>query len=200
MEHRILILFAHPAYQHSKANKALIKAASGLPDLTIHDLYETYPDFLIDVEHEQQLLVDHDLIICQYPLFWYATPSLLKEWLDLVLAHNFAYGPEGTALQDKRLMCCLTTGGSTDAYSPTGMNGYRLPEFLRPMERTAVFCGMHWLPPFAVQNTFHQTQSQLVKHGADYAKFLTFMMEKPVNVNALKDAETINENFGWMDE
>jgi glutathione-regulated potassium-efflux system ancillary protein KefG len=62
------------------------------------DLYETYPDFAIDIEAEQEkLLTAHDVIALQFPLYWYSTPALLKEWLDLVWLHGFAYGEDGNA-------------------------------------------------------------------------------------------------------
>ena len=58
----------------------------------LHDLYEAYPDFLIDVEAEQALLLEHDVIVFQHPVYWYSSPAILKEWQDLVLEHGFAYG------------------------------------------------------------------------------------------------------------
>jgi putative NADPH-quinone reductase len=45
---KILVLFAHPAYHRSHANLRLVEAVRDLPDITLHDLYEEYPDFNID--------------------------------------------------------------------------------------------------------------------------------------------------------
>ena len=53
-------------------------------------------------------LLDHDVVLFQFPLFWYSTPSILKEWQDLVLEHGFAYGAEGDALDGKRMMIAVT--------------------------------------------------------------------------------------------
>jgi glutathione-regulated potassium-efflux system ancillary protein KefG len=36
---------------------------------------EKYPDFDIDVEKEQMLLVQHQYVIWQHPFFWYSGPS-----------------------------------------------------------------------------------------------------------------------------
>jgi len=79
---KVLILFAHPAFQKSRAQKHLVAATHSLDEVTFHDLYEAYPDFNIDVPHEQQLLRDHDLIVLQHPFYWYSCPALLKEWLE----------------------------------------------------------------------------------------------------------------------
>lgn len=63
MPKSVLILFAHPSYARSRANRALRAVAKDLDHVTVHDLYETYPNFLIDVEAEQRLLLDHDHIV-----------------------------------------------------------------------------------------------------------------------------------------
>ena len=66
-----------------------------LRGVTFHDLYELYPDFDVQVEQEQELLISHDMIILQHPFYWYSCPPLLKQWIDLVLEHGWAYGKEG---------------------------------------------------------------------------------------------------------
>ena len=43
----------------------------------------------------QVALVAADTIVFQFPFYWYSVPPLLKEWIDLVLEHGFAYGLEG---------------------------------------------------------------------------------------------------------
>jgi glutathione-regulated potassium-efflux system ancillary protein KefG len=64
---RILILFAHPKFEQSRANKALIKKIENKEGVTFHDLYERYPDFNIDIILEKKLLAEHNVIIWQYP-------------------------------------------------------------------------------------------------------------------------------------
>ena len=61
-------------------------------------LYAAYPDFMIDVKREQQLLLDHDIIVLQHPFYWYSSPAIIKEWLDLVLENGWAYGTGGSNL------------------------------------------------------------------------------------------------------
>ena len=92
---KTLVLFAHPAHRHSRTNRLMLEAARRIAGVTIVDLYADYPRFEIDVEREQQRLLEHDAIVFQFPLYWYSTPSLLKEWQDLVLEHGFAYGEHG---------------------------------------------------------------------------------------------------------
>jgi putative NADPH-quinone reductase len=107
-EKRILLLFAHPAYHKSRVNRHLLAAAQQVEVVHIHDLYEEYPNFHIDVPREQNLLLEHDVVVFQHPFYWYSCPALLKEWLDLVLQHGFAYGDEATALHGKYLLTATT--------------------------------------------------------------------------------------------
>src|SRR6516225_10847445 len=101
MRSRVLILFAHPALHKSRVNRRLIESVRGLDNVTINDLYEEYPTFDINVGREQELLLAHDVIVFQHPMYWYSSPAILKEWEDLVLEYGFAYGTGGTKLQGK---------------------------------------------------------------------------------------------------
>lgn len=148
----VLLVLAHPALERSRANRAMAKAVKGLPGVTFHDLYEVYPDFVIDVEVEQQRLVSHEVIALQFPLYWYSTPALLKEWLDLVWLHGFAYGKTGDRLRGKRMFVACTTGGAQDLYKAEGGNRFSMEEFLRPLEQTAYLCGMTWESPFVAHS------------------------------------------------
>jgi glutathione-regulated potassium-efflux system ancillary protein KefG len=161
-----LLVLAHPALERSRANQRMLQAAREVAGVTVHDLYEVYPDFTIDVRAEQKRLVDHAVIGLQFPLYWYSTPALLKEWLDLVWLHGFAYGHGGTALHGKRLFVACTTGGRAETYGPDGYNSYSMEEFLRPLEQTARLCGMEWEKPFVLHAAGAKTDLAL-KCGAD---------------------------------
>jgi glutathione-regulated potassium-efflux system ancillary protein KefG len=166
MSLRVLILFAHPAFQKSRINRRLLRAVQGLENVRIHDLYEEYPDFQIDVEREQKLLLDHDIIVLQHPFFWYSGPALLKEWEDLVLEYGFAYGVGGTMLAGKRMLSAITTGGPEAAYRRVGYNYFTIREFLTPFEQTVRFCHMEYLPPFVVFGSFKLFDEQVLAERA----------------------------------
>ncbi|NJM93857.1 MAG: NAD(P)H oxidoreductase, partial [Cytophagales bacterium] len=57
----ILILFAHPRFEQSRAQQALVAAASTIEGVSLRDLYELYPDFNIDVEAEKEILLAHEV-------------------------------------------------------------------------------------------------------------------------------------------
>lgn len=147
-----LLVVAHPRLDSSVVNAGLLDGLEGAAGIDLHDLYETYPDYQIDVAAEQERLASYPLIVLQFPLFWYSMPSLLKEWFDLVWLHGFAYGRGSSVLIGKRLLCVVTTGGDAASYGAGGHNGYAIEEFLRPLERTAALCRMRWSPPFVLHD------------------------------------------------
>jgi len=88
----LVLVYAHPYPNRSRANRLLIEAVRDLPDLELRSLYDLYPDFDIDVEAEQRALAAASAVVWQHPLHWYSVPSLLKHWFDKVLARGWAYG------------------------------------------------------------------------------------------------------------
>ena len=172
VSHRVLVLFAHPALEKSRVNRALIRGLDRIDGVTFHDLYQAYPDFDVDVPTEQALLLEHDIVVLQHPFYWYSAPALVKQWEDLVLEHGWAYGREGNALRGKKLMSAITAGGRRSAYQTGGYNCYTVAELLRPFEQTARLCGMDYLPPFIVYGTHAMNPGEVEEHAADYRRVL----------------------------
>lgn len=168
---RVLVIYAHPDPDNSIANQMLLKAAHGLPHVTVHDLYACYPDFFIDVASEHRLLLEHDVIVFQHPMFMYSCPALMKEWMDTVLGKGFAFG-KGRALKDKYWRSVITTGGSKEAFSAQGYNQYPLEQILQPFELTAKLCQMHWVEPLVLYWARNVAQAVRVEHAQTYRSWL----------------------------
>jgi glutathione-regulated potassium-efflux system ancillary protein KefG len=169
---RILILFAHPALEKSRVHAALLTAIRGLQGVTLHDLYEVYPDLNIDVRHEQSLLLQHDIILFQHPFYWYSAPAMIKQWQDLVLEHGWAYGHTGTALRGKRAGSVISAGGQESGYSKEGWHHFTVNEFLLPFRQTALLCNMQYIDPFVIYNTLRLTDSDIQEQATSYRKML----------------------------
>ncbi len=176
---KILILFAHPRYEKSRANKALLDGLRDQQFITVHDLYENYPDFNIDVAREQALLLDHQIIVWHNPFFLYGAPAMIKQWVDLVLEHGWAHGEGADNLANKQVFSAITTGGTRSSYSHGGFNRYTIPELLRPLEQVSNLCRMTWLPPFAVQGTYRLTDAMLEDYADQYRQVLAELAQSP---------------------
>lgn len=190
---RVLILFAHPALEKSRVNRQLINKALNIANITVHDLYEAYPNFDIDIDYEQKLVEAHDVILLQHPFYWYSTPALIKQWEDLVLQHGWAYGSEGNALLGKYFLNVVTCGGTRDAYHNEGFNTYSVREFLRPLEQTARLCKMVYLPPFITYGSHRLEQADIDKASEDYARVLEGLQDDSINLKLAQDFDELNK-------
>jgi len=171
-KNKILILFFHPLFEKSNANKALVQNIPNSKNITFHDVYEEYPNFDIDVKREQFLLRQHHIIIWHHPIYWYNCPPLMKQWIDMVLEYGWAYGKKGTMLKDKIIFQVITTGAKKESYCKTGYNGYKIPDLLKPFNQTAKVCHMKYLPPFVVHGTYNMSKEDYEKNGLIYGSGL----------------------------
>jgi NAD(P)H dehydrogenase (quinone) len=115
-----------------------------------------------DVLAEQEKLLWADMLILQFPLWWFTMPAILKGWVDRVFSYGFAYGVgehndrhwgdrygEGT-FAGKRAMVITTVGGWEPHYSPRGING-PIDDLLFPIHHGILFYpGYSVLPPFVI--------------------------------------------------
>jgi glutathione-regulated potassium-efflux system ancillary protein KefG len=177
----LLHILVHPTYEKSRANRILVNHLPLSNTVTQHDLYECYPAFDIDIQKEKSLLLSHDIVLIQHPLYWYSCPPLLKHWIDLVLELGWAYGEGGTALKGKTWVQAITTGGDEKAYSGQGFHKHELNQFLLPFKRTAELCHMKYLEPFTLKGTFKLNESQLTSEGVRFEKFVNELIEEGQN-------------------
>ena len=192
---KILILFAHPAFQKSRINKILIQGLDDIEGITLHDLYQAYPEMDIDIEAEQKLLDAHDIVIFHHPFYWYSTPAILKEWQDLVLKHGWAYGSEGKNLKGKFIFQVLTAGGEKMAYCQQGYNKFTIRQLLRPFEQMANLCQMIYLPPYVVHGTHSITKQEVLEHKTTYLELLAGLRDETINLDDLANREYFNDYF-----
>jgi glutathione-regulated potassium-efflux system ancillary protein KefG len=190
---RILVLFAHPAQRQSSINLAMASEAAKLADVSFVDLYAEYPRFEIDVDREQARLLAHDLIVFQFPTFWYSTPAVLKEYQDLVLEYGFAYGPAGRKLDGKFLLAATTTGGSEQDYSASGGNRHSFRSFLLPLEQTASLCGMLYLPPFILHSANHIESESARGHILAYKRLLSAISAGHLDPGSLMSSDLLTQ-------
>ncbi|MBW8184309.1 NAD(P)H-dependent oxidoreductase [Shewanella nanhaiensis] len=196
---KILVLFAHPAQERSEINKPLFTECQQHGDVTCIDLYHEYPTFHIDIDKEQQRLVDHDVVIFMFPLYWYSTPAILKQWQDLVLEYGFAYGTNGTALKGKTFLCAISAGGSEDAYQEAGYNHFSIRELLQPLEQTASLTGMEYLAPFVLFGSRSAVEENRVhEHINQMHQLLNALANNKLDLAQAKSLPLLNKNLATL--
>lgn len=190
---KVLVLFAHPAFQKSRVNKILVDGLSDTEGITFHDLYQEYPELDIDIKREQELLEEHDVVIFHFPLFWYSTPAILKEWQDLVLEHGWAYGSKGNGLKDKLFLCSVTAGGPRRAYQEGSFHDHTINQLLSPLRQSSVLCKMKPLPPFVVFGTHAMETDEILDNKNDLLKLLNLLINNKISVDEVGKYEHMNE-------
>ena len=204
MAKKILVLFAHPAIHRSIVNRRLKRVYFEFDNIKFRDLYDIYPEFMIDVELEQQLLIEHDLIVFHHPIYWYSAPPILKQWQDLVLKNGFAFGPGGDALKGKQLLSVISTGQDEPEYTEDGTHNFTIGQIMRPFEQTALFCGMHYLPPFVAFGPMRKVNRQRISENVkNLRKVLIALSNSEFDTKAISHLKYINTDmqiFNTLDQ
>ena len=169
---KTLIILAHPNLNESKVNRALAKAAAEMDDVVVRDLYTLYPDGKIDMAAEQEALLEIDHIIFQFPMYWYSTPALLKEWQDQVLTHGWAYGSKGKALLGKTISFAVSLGSPEYDYQPGQCQEYEVEDLLLPLKMTVKYTNLTYTDTFVTGGTFTMTEEELAEQANVYKKYL----------------------------
>jgi putative NADPH-quinone reductase len=173
---KTLIIVTHPNIENSVVNKRWAEAAhKNLNFVTIHSIYDRYPDMKIDIGAEQKLLMDYDVVVFQFPLYWFSTPPLLKMWFDEVLTQEFAYGRKESErnLRGKLIGIAVSAGIKEIDFTKEGRYEATLNEYLRPIISTIRYISAKPLPLFVQYGVeFGISQDTLDSSVDQYMQFL----------------------------
>ncbi|WP_143309622.1 NAD(P)H-dependent oxidoreductase [Chitinophaga vietnamensis] len=192
---RVLINFAHPALEKSRMHVQLVAAVKGMSGITFNDLYEQYPDLDVDVAREQALLERHDIILLQHPFYWYSAPAMIKQWLDLVLEHGWAYGHTGKALTGKYFTNVISTGSVEAAYTAEGRHRYPVHQFLYPFSQSADLCNMHYAAPYIIYGVHRMDKADINTAAQQYRKVLEMLRDDHFDPAMLTRFDNLNQLF-----
>lgn len=130
-----------------------------------------------------------DVLIFNFPLWWFGLPAVLKGWVDRVFAMGFVYGAgkgvyDNGFFADKTAFLTITTGGPEMAYGANGKNG-DLDKILFPIQHGMFyFLGMTVLPPFISFSPARSDEDTLKGELERYRNYLKQLdMHKPLYTN-----------------
>jgi NAD(P)H dehydrogenase (quinone) len=134
--------------------------------------------FAVDVEAEQQKVEWCDLMIWQFPLWWFSVPGILKGWVDRVFAMGRFYGQgklyDQGVFSNKKALLSLTTGGAEEAYYADGFHG-DIHAILRHIQRGMfIFTGFGVLQPQIVYGPARQSDEW---RGQELIRWRTRLLE-----------------------
>jgi len=180
---KVLVIVAHPDIHRSRVNKRWLSELRRYPDLiTVHELYEAYPDFAVNASDEQHLVACHNRIVLQFPIQWYSMPALLKQWLDDVFTTSWLFGTGGRAVAGKELVLALSIGGEESTYQSGGMIGFTISELVRPIQVFANQVGMVFLPPYKFHGALKAEEDRIDDSALRYVAHVTSPDLNPIVV------------------
>lgn len=173
---KTLMILAHPNIENSLGNKIISESFAQLAHTEVRDLTQLYPNFKIDIASEQKALLNADIIIFQYPLFWYNVPAILKEWIDQVFQYGFAFGQDSYQLKGKKIIVSFTMGGSNKDYPKEIVE-----KILFPFQGLAKYCKMDYLGEVLsndISAHSEEAKNEAIQISTNHAKQLTKIIEE----------------------
>ena len=167
---KTLILNFHPDPANSRANAALAAAATQMPDVEVVTMAGEHDGGRFDYTREVERLAAADRLVLQFPVYWYAAPALMAEWMAQILTVAFYVRAreDGARIEGRQLMIAAVAGNTPENYQAGGRIAIPLPELLRPLEATALRCGFAWNEPFLVFRSSQLDDEELAREGAQY--------------------------------
>jgi len=166
---KTVMILAHPKIEESIGNKIISEFTNKYDNVEVRHLDKLYPNFKIDVKTEQEALLNAKNIVFQYPLYWYSTPAILKEWIDQVFQYGFAFGQE-SALNDKKTFISLTIGSAPDYYNDDVME-----KILFPIKGLTEYCNLTYggeVVSFNINNYTPEAAEKAKQVSVEHAKKL----------------------------
>jgi len=159
-----------PAYYRQQAEEAHAAANDG---------------FAPDLQAEMDKLFWCDVLVLQFPLWWFGLPAILKGWVDRVFASGGRiYGGgkwyDRGVFAGKRAMCSVTIGGPPPIYSARGLNG-PIESILFPINHGILyFTGFTVIEPFLVHAPVRISDAERAAHLARYRERVLGLGAAPI--------------------
>lgn len=160
-----------------------------------------------DIAEEQRKIMEADMVLLQFPLWWYSMPAILKGWVDRVFVKGFAYGVqdpddrgrtlrygEGT-FAGKRAMVVTTAGGTNESFGRRGVNG-DIMDLLFPIHHGILwYTGMLVVEPVVVPAANHLPDDDFRRASAELHARAASMAESPTIPFRSQNSGDYDENL-----
>jgi NAD(P)H dehydrogenase (quinone) len=130
-----------------------------------------------DIQAEIEKLKWCDLLIFNFPIYWFSVPAIMKGWIDRVFVSGLCYGGkrfyDQGGLKGKKGLLAFTLGGREHMFGEDKIHG-EMQTMLRPLLRGSMaYVGLKVLPPFIgwhVPYISDEDRQSLLK---EYREYLT---------------------------
>lgn len=152
--------------------------------------------FTDDIQIEIDKVLACDLLILQFPLWWFSVPAILKGWIDRVFANGTMYGAGGMrfdngGLKGRKAMLAFTTGCFPEMMEPGGLLGQRDVILWHLQYGTFGYSGLQVLDPFVGWSIQYTDEASRHEYLDLYeARLRGIEQEAPMPTHVLSDFGT----------
>jgi len=105
-----------------------------------------------DIQAELDKLLWCDLVVFNFPLYWFSVPAIMKGWIDRVFVSGEVYGGkrfyDRGGLKGRKALVCFSLGGQEHMFAERGIHG-PVEGMLKPLlQGSLAYAGLDVLPPF----------------------------------------------------
>jgi putative NADPH-quinone reductase len=176
----ILIVNAYPNFQSSHSAKVtadFIAKTYSKHTITTKNIYQN----VWDIQADQAILEIQDIIIFQFPVYWFFCPYKLQQWLEEVWTYNFAFNDtndaSGFKLAGKKIACVFTSGSSDTWYKSDAYQGKDIHDIVLPIRTTATFCRANFVGSYAFSGIRNVTDiTNKLGDGKEFGVFLSNLL------------------------
>lgn len=127
------------------------------------NILETIVENGYNIAEEQEKFRQANIVIFQYPVFWFSVPAVFKRYLDEVYEMGVFFGGsehygEGGLMTNKHYMLSTTWNAPSEAFSQNDrfFAGNSTDDMLIGMHKAQQYVGMQALPSFSAHNVVSQ--------------------------------------------
>jgi putative NADPH-quinone reductase len=169
---KTLYIVAHPDLSTSMATNIIRSEIEKSKDPDYLLIWDDGPKYNTPtVEYYQALLLEADIIVLQFPLYWSHFPSCLKSFIDNVFTEGFAFGKDNDShkLKDKTIILSTTAGATKTSYQYGGFNHHCYEYYFNAMVAPFRSAKMRIEKPFI---TYEVTKESAMTHAEDLIKYV----------------------------
>ncbi len=148
--------------------------------------------FAPDIQAELDKLLWSDMLILQFPLWWFSVPAMLKGWIDRVFVNGVVYGKgrrmDTGGLRGRRAMLSITTGCYPEMVAADGLLGDLNVNLWHLHSGTLAYAGFAVLPPFMAWSIHYTDEAERRRYLDQYqAQLLALDATEPMAFHPLSD-------------
>jgi len=153
------------AMQFDPVAKATDFTQRRFPELLQYDREQKFAyqqnAFVPDIRQEVDKLLWCDLLILQFPLWWFSVPAIMKGWIDRVFVNGVVYGNgrrfDTGGLKGRKATLTITTGCLPGMAEPDGLLGALDVNLWHLHNGTFGYSGLTAMPPFVAWSIQYTT-------------------------------------------